>query len=1003
MIGQTVSHYRILEKLGEGGMGVVYAGVDTSLGRRVALKFLSAPSDQHYRARFLREARAVSALNHPNIATVFDYGETRDQRPFIVMELVPGKALNELLTNGALGLRRAVRIIESVAEALGEAHAHGIIHRDIKPSNVVVTERGQVKVLDFGLAKQLYEEQLFADADAKTLPAAHTRSDAVVGTPLYLSPEQATGRKTDGRSDLFALGALLYECISGRSAFSGASIIEIGAQVLHVDPPPPSTINPRVPPELDQITMKALAKKVEARYQSAAEMVSSLKAVYPKLGSDEEEQVVPSGQLSNEHPSRIITSLTDAFRRPRLSIGFFAVAILVLGLAVWSFLRWWRPAPHKPSASAQSWYDKGTEALREGAYYQATKMLEKATTADDQFALAHARLAESWAELDYSDKAKDELLRVNSLVPDRTIYPRVERLYLDAITATVTNQFSRAINSYGEITQAAPDQPQVYLDLGRAYEKTDETPRAIESYLNAIKRDAQYATAFLRVGSLYGRQQDLARAKAAFEQAENLYDSLGNVDGKGEVYYERGFLLNNLGQPKEAQTQLEQALNIAQASGNRPLQIKTLMQLSFVVYDLGDPAKAKDYAREAVDLAHVNGMDNLTARGLVSLGYAFESSGDYAEAEKYFNQALEFARNYKSRRSEARALLAMGSLRERQGNSDEVIGFVEPALAFYQSGEFRKEALQCLTLIGRARRNKGDYDEARKIFEQQLQLSEQAGDQSQVASAHEGIGNVLNYQENYPEALRHFDKKYEIAKALGKQSSIAVTQISRGELLSYLGRPSEAREAIEQAEGIVNGIKGGDKRLSAEIDLVRAQMALTGRNFSAAAASAKQAMENLGRESQEVLARAKYLLGSAQALSGQARLGQETCKEGLAIATHLNNQRLISASMLSLAQAMFESGDSKGALDTASQAQESCARSGQQDSEWRAFLIASQASQRLGAKDKAGIYAHQSDKIFLDLKSNWQAEDFNGYLARPDVQFLRGQLSKMPIVTSTTF
>src|SRR5437870_6304223 len=148
MIGQTVSHYRILEKLGEGGMGVVYAAVDTHLGRRVAIKFLTITSDQHYRARFLREARSVSLLNHPNIATIFDYGETDDGEPYIVMELVLGKTLGDLLAKSALNLRRSVEIAEAIAAALGEAHSHGIIHRDIKPANIIITERGQVKVLD---------------------------------------------------------------------------------------------------------------------------------------------------------------------------------------------------------------------------------------------------------------------------------------------------------------------------------------------------------------------------------------------------------------------------------------------------------------------------------------------------------------------------------------------------------------------------------------------------------------------------------------------------------------------------------------------------------------------------------------------------------------------------------------------------------------------------------------------------------------------------------------
>src|ERR1051325_6644081 len=283
MIGETISHYRITDKLGEGGMGVVYLAEDTTLGRHVAIKFLSSTAKE-YRARFLREARAVSALTHPNIATVFDYGETNDGQPYIVMELIRGQPLNEKLLEGSLPLPEAVRIVSLIAEALGEAHHQGVIHRDIKPSNVVITERGNVKVLDFGLVKQLNEQlSLGGDPNLPTLPSTRTRSDVIVGTPMYLSPEQATGSKVDTRSDLFALGVVLYECIAGQTPFSVSSIIEIGAQVLHATPPLPSSINDRIPPELDRITMKAIEKKADARYQSAPELIADLQKVLPTL------------------------------------------------------------------------------------------------------------------------------------------------------------------------------------------------------------------------------------------------------------------------------------------------------------------------------------------------------------------------------------------------------------------------------------------------------------------------------------------------------------------------------------------------------------------------------------------------------------------------------------------------------------------------------------------------------------------------------------------------
>src|SRR5687768_9333880 len=369
MIGQTVSHYRIIEKLGEGGMGAVYLAEDLHLARRVAIKFLTS-TDHHYRARFIREARAVSALVHPNIAMVHDYGETGEGQPFIVMEYVKGKSLSDLLDEG-LTLRRSVEIVSSVAIALGEAHDHGIVHRDIKPSNVLISERGHVKVLDFGLVKHLFEPPgSDVDLDAQTIYSTQTRSDVIVGTPLYLSPEQATGKKIDGRSDLFALGALLYECLTGQSAFSGGSVLEIGAQIIHVTPPPPSKINPHVPPSLDRITLKALEKKVEVRYQSAGEMLNDLTAASTNLSGNG----VPVSSRSNKdtdgytRATNAFATLTMSLRRQRFSIASVIPAFIVAGLVIWAIIYFWPRTYYQPTPAALEWHERGTEWLRNGAY-----------------------------------------------------------------------------------------------------------------------------------------------------------------------------------------------------------------------------------------------------------------------------------------------------------------------------------------------------------------------------------------------------------------------------------------------------------------------------------------------------------------------------------------------------------------------------------------------------------------------------------------------------------
>src|ERR1043166_8143759 len=287
--GRTVSHYRILEQLGEGGMGVVYLAEHALLGRRVAIKTVPSATghDPQFRARFLREARAVSTLSHPHIATIYDYGETEDGEPYIVMELIKGSTLGELMLTEKLTVGRSIEIIRQVGEALAEAHHHGIIHRDINPTNVAINERGHVKVLDFGLAKQVaLSPGADSDPEQQTLMVSHTREGVIVGTPLYLSPEQAMGNEIDARSDLFSLGSLLYECIAGKPPFFGKSTADICAKVLRDDPPPPSSLNRDISKDLDRVTMKCLAKKPEARYQSADDLLAALERIQSSLQSD---------------------------------------------------------------------------------------------------------------------------------------------------------------------------------------------------------------------------------------------------------------------------------------------------------------------------------------------------------------------------------------------------------------------------------------------------------------------------------------------------------------------------------------------------------------------------------------------------------------------------------------------------------------------------------------------------------------------------------------------